>query len=168
MNGQEVELVEAGLGQADDFSGKDVKGKVAVIQRGVIPLLIRLKCQNAGAIGAVIYNNATGEIEANVMGMAVPTVKLSKKRAKACSTDQRRETLRCLFFQIGQKLGETIASFSSRGPVMDTWMIKPDVSAPGVNIVSTIPTHDPKTRTVTVQNREQAWLPRMSRERQPY
>jgi hypothetical protein len=26
---------------------------------------------------------------------------------------------------------------------MDTWMIKPDVSAPGVNIVSTIPTHDP-------------------------
>ncbi len=27
---------------------------------------------------------------------------------------------------------------------MDTWMIKPDVSAPGVNIVSTIPTHDPK------------------------
>lgn len=38
---------------------------------------------------------------------------------------------------------ETVADFSSRGPVMNTWMIKPDVSAPGVNITSTVPTHNP-------------------------
>lgn len=37
--------------------------------------------------------------------------------------------------------GEMIADFSSRGPVTETWMIKPDLSAPGVNIVSTVPTH---------------------------
>ncbi|KAE9714014.1 S8 family serine peptidase, partial [Escherichia coli] len=40
-------------------------------------------------------------------------------------------------------LSEQVADFSSRGPVVDTWMIKPDLSAPGVSIVSTIPTHDP-------------------------
>ena len=32
-----------------------------------------------------------------------------------------------------------IAAFSSRGPVAMNWMIKPDVSAPGVNIISTVP-----------------------------
>jgi minor extracellular serine protease Vpr len=45
--------------------------------------------------------------------------------------------------EFDKEVGETMASFSSRGPVMDTWMIKPDVSAPGVAIVSTVPTHNP-------------------------
>ena len=40
------------------------------------------------------------------------------------------------------QVGETMADFSSRGPVTSTWMVKPDVSAPGVNITSTVPTHD--------------------------
>jgi minor extracellular serine protease Vpr len=33
----------------------------------------------------------------------------------------------------------TLASFSSRGPVTVNWMMKPDILAPGVNIVSTVP-----------------------------
>lgn len=83
LNGQDVELVEAGIGQADDFKGKDMKGKVAVIQRGVIPFVDKAEnAKNAGAVGAVIYNNVTGEIEANVVGMAVPTVKLSKEEGE--------------------------------------------------------------------------------------
>ncbi|WP_195257856.1 S8 family peptidase [Bacillus paralicheniformis] len=146
LNGQDVELVEAGIGQADDFKGKDVKGKVAVIQRGVIPFVDKAEnAKNAGAVGAVIYNNVTGEIEANVMGMAVPTVKLSKEEGEKLVQQIKEGERSAVFsFKLDKKLGETIASFSSRGPVMDTWMIKPDVSAPGVNIVSTIPTHDPK------------------------
>jgi minor extracellular serine protease Vpr len=35
---------------------------------------------------------------------------------------------------------ERIVDFSSRGPVVTTWAIKPDVTAPGVDILSTIPT----------------------------
>lgn len=45
LSNQEVELVDAGLGQADDFAGKDVKGKVAVIQRGAIAFVD--KAENA-------------------------------------------------------------------------------------------------------------------------
>src|SRR5699024_6262401 len=33
----------------------------------------------------------------------------------------------------------SLADFSSRGPVTNSWEIKPDVLAPGVNIKSTVP-----------------------------
>lgn len=34
---------------------------------------------------------------------------------------------------------ESVAPFSSRGPVTVNWMLKPDIIAPGVNILSTVP-----------------------------
>lgn len=34
---------------------------------------------------------------------------------------------------------ESVASFSSRGPVLASWQLKPNVIAPGVNVFSTIP-----------------------------
>src|SRR5699024_376074 len=38
-----------------------------------------------------------------------------------------------------EKKQHTIASFSSRGPVTINWEMKPDIIAPGVNILSTVP-----------------------------
>ncbi|MFM6929248.1 MAG: S8 family serine peptidase [Bdellovibrio sp.] len=57
-------LVDCGIGKVTDFAGKDVKGKYALIARGEINF--SLKIQNAikaGAVGAVIYNNAPGLIQ---------------------------------------------------------------------------------------------------------
>ncbi|MGE5085810.1 MAG: S8 family serine peptidase [Bacillota bacterium] len=57
-------LVDCGLGKDTDFAGKDVKGKYALIARGEINF--SMKIQNAikaGAVGAVIYNNAPGLIQ---------------------------------------------------------------------------------------------------------
>ncbi len=57
------ELVEAGLGKPADFSGKNVRGKFALVQRGEI--MFAEKAQNAinaGATGLVVYNNAPGLI----------------------------------------------------------------------------------------------------------
>ncbi|MBD4758000.1 hypothetical protein GUG22_15405, partial [Xanthomonas citri pv. citri] len=77
-NNKEVELVEAGIGEAKDFEGKDLTGKVAVVKRGSIAFVDKAdNAKKAGAIGMVVYNNLSGEIEANVPGMSVPTIKLS-------------------------------------------------------------------------------------------
>lgn len=38
-----------------------------------------------------------------------------------------------------EKRDETVASFSSKGPVTSNWKIKPDVIAPGTSIISTVP-----------------------------
>lgn len=76
--------------------------------------------------------------------MSVPTIKLSLEDGeKLVSALKAGETKTTFKLTVSKALGEQVADFSSRGPVMDTWMIKPDISAPGVNIVSTIPTHDP-------------------------
>jgi subtilisin family serine protease len=36
-------------------------------------------------------------------------------------------------------MGDHMASFSSRGPVQGSTLIRPDLSAPGVNVLSTLP-----------------------------
>ncbi|NLS41755.1 peptidase S8 [Bacillus subtilis] len=146
LNNKEVELVEAGIGEAKDFEGKDLTGKVAVVKRGSIAFVDKAdNAKKAGAIGMVVYNNFSGEIEANVPGMSVPTIKLSLEDGeKLVSALKAGETKTTFKLTVSKALGEQVADFSSRGPVMDTWMIKPDISAPGVNIVSTIPTHNPE------------------------
>src|SRR5690606_35924518 len=58
------ELVFVGLGKTEDFQGKDLRGKVALIARGEI--LFADKAKNAiqaGAEGAVIFNNAPGLLQ---------------------------------------------------------------------------------------------------------
>ena len=65
LGGQEVEyVVIPGLGEAADFEGIDVEGKVALIQRGVISFAQKVANAEAlGAVGVVIYNNTDESIE---------------------------------------------------------------------------------------------------------
>ncbi|MBO9667760.1 MAG: S8 family serine peptidase, partial [Bdellovibrio sp.] len=57
-------LVDCGLGKAADFNGKNVKGKFALISRGEINFSEKIQnAIKAGAVGAVIYNNAPGLIQ---------------------------------------------------------------------------------------------------------
>ena len=59
LAGQELEYVMIpGLGEASDFEGLDVEGKIAVISRGSINFSLKLfNAEQAGAVGAIIYNN---------------------------------------------------------------------------------------------------------------
>lgn len=145
LNNKDVELVFAGIGDKSDFEGLDVEGKVAVVQRGVLPFVDKSdNAKAAGAIGVVVYNNVPGEIAPNVPGISLPTIKLSKEDGEALVSDMNNGNTSANFsFAVEREVGELMADFSSRGPVIDSWMIKPDISAPGVNIVSTVPTHDP-------------------------
>jgi len=63
----ENSLVFAGLGKPTDFTGIDVHGKFALIQRGEIAF--KDKVDNAiaaGAAGVVIYNNAAGLLQGTI------------------------------------------------------------------------------------------------------
>ena len=52
-----------GLGEAADFEGLDVAGKIAVISRGTINFSLKLyNAEQAGAAGVIIYNNEPGII----------------------------------------------------------------------------------------------------------
>ncbi|GEL08142.1 S8 family serine peptidase [Salisediminibacterium halotolerans] len=143
LNDGDYTFKDAGLGFAEDFEDRDFDGKIALISRGEIPFVDKAaSARDAGAVGAVIYNNTDGE-QPDVPGMPLPTVKMSQADGAEMLAELEAGNDTVNFdFAFDGTVDETVADFASRGPVMDTWMIKPDVSAPGVDIVSTIPTHD--------------------------
>jgi minor extracellular serine protease Vpr len=140
LNEGEFEFVHVGLGAAKDFEGKDLKGKIALISRGEFAFVDKAEnAKKAGAVGAIIYNNVAGE-HADVPGLAVPTIKTTLADGQKLLAELNAGNNKVSFnIAFDKWVDETMADFSSRGPVTHTWMIKPDVSAPGVNIVSTFP-----------------------------
>ncbi len=56
--GKKLSYVTLGLGTAEDFEGKDVAGKIAVIQRGQTAFTDMIaRSEEAGAIGLIVVNN---------------------------------------------------------------------------------------------------------------
>ncbi|MDG5787727.1 S8 family serine peptidase [Evansella sp. AB-P1] len=144
LDGEEFEFVFVELGLEEDFDDVDVDGKIALIERGEIPFVEKAEnAKDAGAIGAIIFNNVEG-VQPDVPGMVIPTIKISNEDGEKMLAElvAGNNTVSFAIEDAGI-VDETVADFSSRGPVLGTWMIKPDVVAPGVNIVSTIPTHNP-------------------------
>ncbi|WP_429699425.1 S8 family serine peptidase [Alteribacter keqinensis] len=139
LNGQDFELVDVGFGSPAEFAGKDLEGKIALISRGAgIPFVDKAtEAKKAGAVGAILYNNVAGSMPL-IPGMDVPTIMLNQADGQALLAKVNDVTV-SFDIEFAGAVGETMADFSSRGPVTFTWMIKPDVSAPGVNIVSTFP-----------------------------
>ncbi|MEH7235254.1 S8 family serine peptidase [Bacillus sp. JJ1562] len=145
LNGKEFEFVHVGFGSPAEFEGKDLNGKIALISRGAgIAFVDKASAAKAaGAVGAIIYNNVAGETP-DVAGMAVPTIKTTQADGNKLLAELEKGNNKVSFnITFARSVDETMADFSSRGPVTGTWMVKPDVSAPGVNITSTVPTHDP-------------------------
>lgn len=118
---------------------KDVKGKIVLIERGDLTFTEKiLNAQENGAAAVIIFNNTEGKFYGNVeMEMAIPAAVIPKKEGKIIEKQIKKGAPTARIDLKTEK--DLLAPFSSRGPVTATWEIKPDVLAPGVNIVSTIP-----------------------------
>ncbi|MFJ5623570.1 S8 family serine peptidase [Peribacillus loiseleuriae] len=131
------ELMNGGKGREDDL--KQVKGKVALIERGGISFTEKvINAKESGAVAVIIFNNTEGNFIGSVTkGLNIPVVSISKKSGEMAKR-QIRSKQRSVQF-IYKKEQDQLADFSSRGPVTVSWNIKPDLLAPGVAINSTIP-----------------------------
>lgn len=122
---------------------KELKGKIALIPRGDIPFYdLAKKAEEKGAIGVIIYNNEEGAFQGAISGreeqIQIPVVSVSKEDGKWLRDFAKKEKYPYID-TIYEHTDSGIASFSSRGPVTVNWEIKPDVLAPGTNILSTVP-----------------------------
>jgi minor extracellular serine protease Vpr len=138
-------FVDAGFAD-QDFSAElaaKVKGHIALIKRGKVAFVDKLKCaEAAGAVGAVVFNNADGA--AFVMGgegkVGIPAVMISKALGERVQTLLATQSVSIEFtipdLITKPELVDTITDFSSKGPRSGDSRLKPEISAPGQNILS--------------------------------
>ncbi|WP_342567596.1 S8 family serine peptidase [Psychrobacillus sp. FSL K6-4046] len=146
----EFDLVAVpGNGEAKDYNGLDVQGKVVLVSRGGIAFVDKIAyAKQNGAKGAIIHNFAGGTNAPNASGTFlgdsfdfIPTFDMSQTDGDAIRAALVNGTGKVSFGNFGseQTTGDEVNSSSSRGPSTPNFDIKPDVSAPGTNIMSTIP-----------------------------
>lgn len=122
----------------------DLTGKVALIDRGVCSFTTKIRnAQNASAIGVLVVNNVAGDPIA--MGHdgttpfpTIPAAMLSKNNGNAVKPSGTVSIDGTAPEEFVTTNADIIAGFSSRGPAAFTFLIKPDATAPGVNVVSSV------------------------------
>jgi minor extracellular serine protease Vpr len=134
---REQKLIAGGKGYPTDLS-EDVEGKIALIERGTIPFTEKvMNALEKGAIGVIIYNNVKGGFAGGLeIDAPIPVASISKEDGNYLKNKLGTYDLITTKYEVVQ---DSMADFSSRGPVTHTWDVKPDVVAPGVAIESTIP-----------------------------
>ncbi|WP_370622213.1 S8 family serine peptidase [Bacillus sp. JCM 19034] len=135
------ELVHLEYGLEDDFEHADVKGKVVLVKRGMIPFSEKAElAQKSGAKALVIYNNLSGAFVGMVEpAQGIPVVSLTKEDGEWLVENMKKVKKTPHIRTVYRHEEDFIAPFSSRGPVTQTWEVKPDIVAPGVSIDSTVP-----------------------------
>ncbi len=131
----------SGVGNVNDFAKFDVKGKIAVVERGEIAFTEKEQnAKNAGAVGLVVYDNVDGPLFRMQLGGLLPAASVTKASGKLLRDAAAKS------IDISQKHcgpvenpeGGLMSDFSSIGVAPDL-TLKPEITAPGGNVYSTLP-----------------------------
>ncbi len=130
-----------GVGNVNDFKKADVKGKIAVVERGEIAFTEKEKnAKNAGAAGLVVYDNVDGPLFRMQLDGLLPAASVTKASGKLLR-DAATKSISVSKKHCGpveNPEGGLMSSFSSIGVAPDL-TLKPEITAPGGNVYSTLP-----------------------------
>lgn len=124
--------------QLAPFQASNYKGKIVIIKATGDTLIEKInQAKDKGARAVLLYQTKQQEELQSVLTATqfpVPVAFISAENAHWLleNRDQYIDTKQ-------EELPEAVTDFSSRGPVTMSWQIKPDLLAPGANIVSTVP-----------------------------
>ncbi|MFJ7934603.1 S8 family serine peptidase [Sporosarcina sp. NPDC096371] len=148
LEGMDLPVVDVGAGFASDYKNKDVNGKIVFVNRISHSLESKImEAQKQGAKAVMIWNILPEEgFIPTYLGEGyglIPTFSLSYDQGIAMQEKLKTGEATFSFDEIGQVMseGDQLASFSSRGPARTTYDIKPEVTAPGESIFSTVPSY---------------------------
>jgi minor extracellular serine protease Vpr len=127
----------------DVFAADSFKDGIALISRGICNFSDKVtNAEAAGASAVVVYNNRTGApIPMSVPGITFPSVMISQDDGMAIldsmGDSATQGTIGAEIKRIMVSgLADTINQSSSRGPNGNENILKPDLAAPGTNILS--------------------------------
>ncbi len=123
-----------GVGRSADYTGLDVKGKIALVRRGSNTFEEKaIIAQEQGAAGIIIYNNVSGDIKMNVGDATLAVCSISQDDGEMLAKNQKGT----LKISRDQTSGPFISDFSSWGPAPNL-SIKPEITAHGGSILSSV------------------------------
>lgn len=146
LNGT-YEYVACGVGATTDFTGKALSGKVALIQRageenGEILTFAQKEAnaKKAGAKAVIIYDNVEGDLVNMSTDGNIPAVFISKADGEAmlAASDKHVSFSKSYLAQFQDAYSGKMSDFSSWGVTPDL-KLKPEITAPGGDIYSTLP-----------------------------
>lgn len=134
-------VVVPGYGEAQNYAIDSVKTElqkgncIAVVSRGDISFEDKQKnAYDNGAIGCIIYNNASGKISASLgTGKKIPTCTVSADIGQIFVANGKGT----ITLNKNNKAGPFMSDFSSWGPTNDL-KIKPEITAHGGEITSSV------------------------------
>ena len=126
-----------GVGNASDYDGIDVRGKIALVRRGSNTFEEKAKAaEAAGARALIVYNNTSGDIRMNVGIVSIPVCSVSQDDGEMLAAAKSGK----LKISKSQSSGPFMSDFSSWGP-SPSLQIKPEITAHGGNILSAVTGH---------------------------
>jgi hypothetical protein len=140
-------MVSAGINAVDDgcaaYPAGTFQNAIAMIRRGTCSFSIKVNnAAAAGAAAVVIANNQAGIILPSVPGTTIPVFSVVQTDGNAIAAySVSNPGMTAAIGYPPSPLPSTpdvLASFSSRGPAANFDLIKPDVTAPGVNILAVV------------------------------
>ena len=120
-------------------------GQIALISRGDCAFSVKIRnAQNAGAVGAVVVNNIPGIFAMSQDGSpSQPTIPAYmvdlSAREILTANDGATTTFLALEYHFDASKNDIMTSFSSQGPTDVDFRVKPDVVAPGLNVITSMP-----------------------------
>ncbi|KAL5570117.1 hypothetical protein UlMin_026692 [Ulmus minor] len=127
----------------DTLDRRAVAGKIVICDRGISPRVQKGQVvKDAGGVGMILANTAANGDELVADCHLIPAVAIGETQAKeikhyALTNPKATANLAFLGTRLGIRPSPVVAAFSSRGPNLLTLeILKPDMVAPGVNILA--------------------------------
>ena len=126
------------------INSSEISGNIAFIQRGGCDFDVKVaNAENAGAIAVVVFNLSGNPIVmiGDSVGIDIPALMVGAADGNLfldeINNDQTIDVvLNKSFFLTETDTGNNMGSFSSRGPGPVADILKPDITAPGINILA--------------------------------
>lgn len=126
------------------YPAGSLTGAIVLIRRGACNFTEKANnAASAGAIAVIIGNNAVGGIQPSVPGATIPVFGTTQVNANALrdfvAANPTTATAQITAPAVAlPNTPDALADFSSRGPAASFNLVKPDVTAPGVNVLAAI------------------------------